>query len=299
MCELGSISRAALELNIAQPALGLQIRSLEHEFDATLLLRSSRGVTPTPAGELLLEYSREVIQADHDLRSRLKVLNDDQPASLTVAMTASLVNLMAGALIEETHEQLPRVGLKIVEGASQFVSQWVLEGRADIGLGFGCEPNAAIEAQPLMRERLFYLSEPGCVEETISLQDVLSRPLALPDEQNSIRHTIEHAAKSMNLPVIGMYEISSLQSSREVARRGIAGAIVPYGGVTGDHLRGELSVRMIVEPLLERTLFLMRRTDRAVSTTERTLTGIILGALQTATKTKAPLGAYVSIEASI
>ena len=51
VCDLGSLNRAAEALNIAQPALGLLVRKLEHEFGADLLVRHARGVTPTPEGE--------------------------------------------------------------------------------------------------------------------------------------------------------------------------------------------------------------------------------------------------------
>ena len=295
VCELGSITKAAVELNIAQPALGLQIRGLEHEFDAALLVRSSRGVKPTAAGELVLEWGRNISRQHKDLRHRVKELNRDKPTSITLGMTSSLTQLLAGPIIEAARESLPTVGIKIIEGLSQYIAEWVDEERVDIGLGFGPVGSAAVETTALMHDRLYYLSAPGTPDGTITLEEVLSMPLAVPDEQNSVRHAVEAAARTIDLPVIGIYEIGSIQAAREIARRGIAGAIAPYGGVATDHQRGELSVRMIVNPLLERTLFAMRRKDRPMTPSEATLTSIVVDALRDAQK-NAPEGAYTHLE---
>jgi LysR family nitrogen assimilation transcriptional regulator len=298
VCELGSITRAATKMNIAQPALGLQIRALEHEFGATLLVRTSRGVTPTQAGEVILEWARGVIQQHKEVRRQLKELQKDKPFSLTLGMTSSLTQLLAGPIIEAARESLPALGLKIIEGLSQYIAEWVDGERVDIGLGFGPFDSQTVHSIPLMRDRLFYLSSPGSPDSTISLAEVLALPLALPDEQNSIRHTVEAAARSIDMPVMGVYEIASIQAAREIARRGIAGAIAPYGGVAIDHQRGELSVRMIVAPTLERTMLLMRRSDRAMTNTEEKLIELIKGVLWEATQNQVPEGAYLPLDES-
>ncbi len=296
VCELGSITRAAAELNIAQPALGLQIRGLEHEFGAALVVRSSKGVKPTAAGELLLEWGRTIQQQNRDIRRRMKELHSDRPLSLTLGMTSSLTQMLAAPIIETVRESLPSVGLKIVEGLSQYIAEWIDDERVDIGLGFGPFEGQSVHYTALMRDRLFYLSAPGTPDGTITLAEVLSMPLAVPDDTNSIRHTVESAARSLDLPVIGNYEIASIQAAREIARRGIAGAIAPYGGVATDHQRGELSVRMIVSPMLERTLYLMRRNDRTLNETENSFIRIVIDALYETTRRVAPPGAYVELE---
>jgi LysR family transcriptional regulator, nitrogen assimilation regulatory protein len=296
VCELGSITQAATQLHIAQPALGLQIRSLEDEFGASLFVRSSRGVTTTPAGELVLEWARGVIKQHSEVRRRLKALPGEKPLSLRLGMTSSLTQLLAVPLIESTREALPDLRLKIIEGMSQYIAQWVEDEHIDIGLGFGPFNSQSVDSDPLMQDRLFYLSAPGTPDGTISLAEVLSLPLALPDEQNSVRHTVDAAARDMDLPVIGMYEIASIQAAREIAHRGIAGAIAPYGGVAAEHQRGELSVRRIVSPTLERTLLLMRRKDRPLTQTEEKLVTLIKSNLKAATRQRAPEGAYVWLE---
>lgn len=293
VCELGSISRAAVELNIAQPALGLQIRGLEQEFGVELVTRSSRGVTPTPAGEIVMEHCRSLIQQDRELRARLKQLDDEEPASIRLALTASLVHLIAVPVVEEMQQRFPGTRLELMEGASELVVQWVEEDRADLGLGFGTFPSRSLDASKLLTERLFYVSAPGAGTDPISLTEVLTHPLALPNEQSSIRTVIEDGARGLDVPVVGAFEFSSLDANRSIAARGIAGTIVPYGGIADDVARGELSARMVISPMLERPLFAWRRNDRAPSGVETKLTEILLRALREAVRSRIPEGTYV------
>jgi len=278
VCELGSITRAAAEMHIAQPALGLQIRSLEDEFGAELFVRSSRGVSTTAAGEIVLRWAREALEGMTKTRDAVKELEQvDNIPFVTVGLTASMTILLAAKLVAAVRGK--NIKLKIVEGLSQSMADWVDSGRVHIGLGFDVEEARAVKITPILKERLFYLSSPGSGEGPISLTDVLRQPLALPDEQNSIRHVIEAAAHTIDMPVVGSYEVGSLQATRQVAMTGIAGAVVPFGGVAGDRLSGDLSVRLITDPPVERTLYLVQSAYVRLSASERELAEIVLGVI--------------------
>ena len=61
VAELGSFTRAAIALGVAQPALSRQVRQLEVELRQNLLVRNGRGALPTEAGKLLLEHGRGIL----------------------------------------------------------------------------------------------------------------------------------------------------------------------------------------------------------------------------------------------
>ncbi|QOT73968.1 LysR family transcriptional regulator [Sphingobium fuliginis] len=293
--ELGSITRAASELNIAQPALGLQMRSLEYEFGAQLLIRTSRGVKLTPSGEVVLNWARSIFEQTDKIHQKVRELqgNADVP-SVTIGLTPSLTAILARPIVEATLDGNIRV--KIVEGTSHSLGEWVNSGRIDIGLGFGSAEAPGLQSVAVMRERLYYLTAPGEGDEPITLAEVLDRPLAVPDDQNSIRPKIEEAASRIDMPVIGTYEIGSMQAAREIARSGRAGAIAPYGGVAVEHRDGSLSVRLIVEPQIERTLYMMRRATESLSDPEIYLSTVLYEGLQSVTRDPEFRDAYTMLD---
>ena len=76
VAELGSFTRAAIALNVAQPALSRQIRLLEVELRQNLLKRNGRGATPTEAGLLLLEHGRGIlhqVERTHEALGRARI----------------------------------------------------------------------------------------------------------------------------------------------------------------------------------------------------------------------------------
>lgn len=295
VCELGSITRAASELNIAQPALGLQIRSLEYEFGAELLTRTSRGVTPTASGELILTWARETLDRTEKARQSVAELQGDKRVpSITIGLTPSMTVLLARPIVEGTFDSKIRV--KIVESLSHSLAEWVDNSRIDIGLGFGMMEIKGVQSVALLRERLFYVNAAGGGDAPITLAEVLDQPLAVPDDQNSIRHSIEAAARSIDMPVIGSYEVGSLQASKEIARSGKAGAIIPFGGVAAEQRSGELSVRLITQPTVERTLYMMRKGGQPPSDAEIKITAIICEALRDIARRDEFSGAYTLLD---
>jgi LysR family transcriptional regulator, nitrogen assimilation regulatory protein len=293
VCQVGSITRAAADLHIAQPALGLQIRSLEEEFGTPLVVRSARGVAPTPQGEVVLAWAQEVLQRTKQVRQQLAKMSTDAAPTLTIGLTPSLASLMAGALAQMADEQLPRLSLNLIEDFGTHIAHCIEEESIDIGLCFDPQQSSALEYTPLMNERLCYISAREQNTGPITLEEALTRPLALPEGSQSIRMKVEAAARTIHVPVVCKYEISSLQAAKDFAMRGLAGVIVPFGGVKQCLRSSDLSVRMVVSPMVERTLFLMRRSDRAANEAEQQLTEIIRTTLKSVVNDSQDLDSYV------
>ena len=87
--ECGSISRAAEQMYVSVPALAQQIRLLEEEIGAPLLVRSHSGVTPTPAGSLFYDEMLRVTGDVERLLSRIQALALQQEPALTIAYRSS------------------------------------------------------------------------------------------------------------------------------------------------------------------------------------------------------------------
>jgi LysR family nitrogen assimilation transcriptional regulator len=108
VAEHGSFSKAALVLDVAQPALSRQVRALETELRETLLVRTGRGVTLTPAGSRLLEYCQDILHLVSLAKEDLSAHRYEPVGQITVALPPTLARLYTLPLIQAFQEELPR-----------------------------------------------------------------------------------------------------------------------------------------------------------------------------------------------
>jgi DNA-binding transcriptional LysR family regulator len=85
----GSFRRAAQELHITQPALTRSIRHLEERVCASLLTRSARGVAPTAAGAVFLDFARQTVNENARILGRLRQMQGVSPGELRIGVSAS------------------------------------------------------------------------------------------------------------------------------------------------------------------------------------------------------------------
>lgn len=131
--ECGSLSRAAAELGIAQPALTQQVAALEHAFGAKLLIRSSRGIRPTEAGEELVLRARALLRQAASLADSVRAAGrpaGEVSVGLATALAPHLGPLLA-ALVAADH---PTIRLRIFEAESHLGRELVARGRADLSI---------------------------------------------------------------------------------------------------------------------------------------------------------------------
>ena len=90
VAELGSFSKAAVVLDIAQPALSRQVRALEIDLRETLLLRNGRGVTLTQAGQRLFEHSVAILQLVAQAREDMGATRDEPVGRITIGLPPTI-----------------------------------------------------------------------------------------------------------------------------------------------------------------------------------------------------------------
>jgi LysR family nitrogen assimilation transcriptional regulator len=158
VAELGSFSKAAVMLNIAQPALSRQVRLLETDLRVALLMRTGRGVVLTEAGKRLFEHSIGILQLVSRTREDIEASRDEPAGRIVVGLPPSMGRLLTLPLVEGFRRSLPKARLAIVEGLSAHLAEWISTGRVDIGLLHNPEPQPALEVTPVLEEPLGLVS---------------------------------------------------------------------------------------------------------------------------------------------
>ena len=271
VAELGSFSKAALVLDIAQPALSRQVRALEIDLRETLLLRNGRGVTLTEAGQRLYEHGTGILQAVAAARSDMGASRDVPSGRITVGLPPTLSRQLTLPLIDAFRRRLPLGRLAIVEGLSSHIVEWIATGRVDLGLLYNPEANPALEISPVLEEGLCLVSpvgpaatavEPAAPPATapattgVALADLPRYPLIAPERGHAIRRLLETQAALAGVRLDIAWEVSSIAAIIELVAAGYGHAVLHASAVTASGRADQLRVRPMVQPRLATVLCL-------------------------------------------
>jgi LysR family nitrogen assimilation transcriptional regulator len=265
VAELGSFSKAARVLDIAQPALSRQVRSLETDLRETLLLRNGRGVTLTDAGRRLFEHGVQILQRVSQAREDLGAQRDAAVGHVTIGLPPSIGRRLTLPLIESFREHLPRARLTIVEGLSANIAEWLTSGRADLGLLYNPDAQPALEITPLLRERLCLVEAARARKGGkggVPLRELGSYPLILPERHQSIRRLLQTQANLAGVKLHVAWEVSSVPAIIDLVCARVGYAVLNASAVDASGRGSELAVRPIVDPELVSVLFLAQSATK-------------------------------------
>ena len=283
VAERGSFSRAALDLRTAQPALSRQIRKLEEELGVTLLYRTGRGVSLTHAGELLLQSGRQIL-ADLDAAVRdVRASGGLMAGSAVVGLPPTVGRVLSIPLARRVREAFPDVQLRIVEGFSGHLLEWLYSGRVDVAVLYA-EPNVPVMvAEPLVEEDLMLIGRADMLpaayrdgaRREITLADIAALPLVVPSAPHSLRLRIERAAAEAGLGLTYVLEVDALFSMIETVRQGLGFTILPGCAAQRDIDEGVLTALRIEAPAMSQTLYVATASQRPAAVASRRLAQLL------------------------
>jgi LysR family nitrogen assimilation transcriptional regulator len=258
VAELGSFSKAALILNIAQPALSRQVRLLETDLRVSLLMRNGRGVVLTEAGQRLFDHSVGILQLMSRVREDIESTRGEPAGRIVVGLPPSMGRILTLPLVEGFRAALPKARLAIVEGLSAHLVEWISTGRVDLGLIHNPEPNPALDITPVLDEPLGLVSLAGAGRKkaTVTFGELADLPLILPERSHAIRKLLEtHAALAGHKLNVSL-EVSSVQSILELVRAGHGHAVLTQTALAACTQPESFVLRPLTEPHLTSTLCL-------------------------------------------
>jgi LysR family nitrogen assimilation transcriptional regulator len=268
ICETGSITRAAEKLNIAQPALGIQLRMLEREFGAQLVTRSSAGTVPTAAGAVLLVEARKILARLAELKRRLGEIEGRQPAAIRVGMPASLTGHLTSRLLARARDEISSLHLSIVEGPSNQIVEQVQSGRLDVAVAFEARAASDLLIEPILDEFLCLIVASGSrygQAKPIKLEALRDIDLTMPGEGDVVRRILKDTMHAYGLQPRIVYPVTSMPAMVDIVVQGLACAVLPKGAVAREIAEGKLIARQIVQPDLKRTLSLVRGAESSTT----------------------------------
>ncbi len=254
VAELGSFTRAASVLRVAQPALSRQVRSLEVELRQPLFERNGRGVTLTTAGTRLLAHGRGILQQVERARQDLEAQRGAAAGLLSIGLPPSLSRTLTAPLVEAFRAHFPGATLSMVEGLSTYTLEWLAQGRIDCAVVYNATPAAAFDLLPVLDEALYLVSAragaPGraaaLVGRPVTLAEVAARDLVVPSRPHAIRMRLETALAAAGLrPRVGL-EVDSVPAILDLVHGQPLHAVLSLNALRGSSHETTLRARPIV-----------------------------------------------------
>src|SRR4051812_26726674 len=178
-------TRAADELNVAQPSVSQQIRKLERELGEPLFHRMKRHVALTEAGKTFLPHARAVLQRLEEARLEVQELSGLRKGTLAVGAPPSVGTHLLPRALAVFSRQHPGIALSFREAGSRTLVALLEEGELDLAVVIQPVRHPALETQPLIEEELLlvvprthHLASDG-TQQRVRLAQLSSEPFVL------------------------------------------------------------------------------------------------------------------------
>jgi len=270
VAELGSFSKAAAFLSVAQPALSRQIRNLEDELETRLLHRNGRGVDVTESGEQLLDRANAVLDQMDRIRDDISRFKVRPSGTVTLGLPPTITHVLVIPLIKQIRANYPEISLQVAEGFSGFVHEWLAGGRLDLAVLYNAPRTKHLLTEQLLVEELFLVG-PGDAagQKDVPLADIAQLPLILPSRPHGLRILIDTIAARENIELRIDFELDSLAAIKELVEDGTGWTILSFASVYREVDAGRLTARRIIKPNVSRSLVLATSTQRPPSQAAR------------------------------
>lgn len=266
--ESGSMSRAAIDLDVVQSALSQQIGRLESELSTRLLQRSSKGVAPTEAG---LAFFREAQLALRHVDEAARSAQQSRlSGSVSVGLAPTTASVLGLPLMRSVRERYPDVRLHMVESLSGHLAAMLNARQLDLAVLFDADPGRRWSVTPLVEEKLFLIrarSEGGRkLPARMKLADLQDLPLILPSGSHGLRSTLDTAFSGSRLRRLQPIEIDSLALLMDAVRAGLGCTIQPRAALARfADAAGQFEVAELADARLRRLNSLCSLSDDELS----------------------------------
>jgi len=277
IAELGSITRAASHLRLAQPALTRHVQRLEEELGVALFTRANRGVRLTEAGQLLLESAIRILRDVERTGDEIRAQDAHPSGRIILGITPTLCPILVPDLFARMRRDFPRVELKVMHAGMVRLEEFVIDGRVDVALLSELSRSRLIVSTRLAPEEMVLVTAPGARPRgTVGGEELSQTPLILGD---GLRAAMDGLLAGRGIELNVEIEVNDHETIRLMVQAGAAAAILPYSSVARECARGLIDAHRITEDGIFRTLALGVRVSRAASLAReamvRTITRVV------------------------
>ena len=279
IAETGSFTKSALQNNIAQSALSRRVRDIEADMGVQLFYRNGRGVVLTEMGETFLTRARGILADIESLRQEMERTAGVLDGTVTFAVPPSVGLILLAPLLLQIRTDHPRIKMRVLEGFSGHVADWLANGKVDLAVIYKIRSSALLDSEHLLFEDMYLISSSAAPRlgsgDTIALTQLEDVELALPSQPHGLRVLVDEACTRAQTSLTVAMELDTLPTICDLVATGTIRTILPLTAVQADLAAGRVVAQKITDPVISRELILVHAPHRAAAPVTKAVVRLI------------------------
>ncbi|MDM0037881.1 LysR substrate-binding domain-containing protein [Variovorax sp. J22G21] len=282
IAELGSLTRAALFLDSNQSLLSRHLNALERECNARLFNRTGRGVALSDVGQRIFPHVKALLADAEQLELEIRGEAREPMGRVTIGSLPSITNPIVGRLFKQLRARHPGVHLKILEGSSGQVEEWLADERVDIAILYRYGNSQPEREQALATVDSYLIGAAGdrlTAAAEVPFSALHELPFILPGAPNGLRTALDAIARQERITLVPAIEADSLPLMRSTVAEARLYTVLPIHAVWTEVQEGRLQAAKIVSPGVQRIVSMAlaraKGPAKAVSTVAAEIVDIV------------------------
>lgn len=229
----GSLTKAAEELYISQPAVSRSIKQLETQLGVTLFTRTHRGMTlSAQGGKVIFAEVERALGLLEEAENRITERNKSATGTIRIGASDTIFEYFLADKIVEFHERFPAVKIELMADFTPDTIEKLKSDKCDVAfvnLPITADSELKLHGNCMRLNDIFITSEKfsGLTNEPISLSTLKKYPLILMDENTVARKSLDNFLSSVGVSVTPSIEVGSWDLMKRLVRKGMGVGVIP------------------------------------------------------------------------
>ena len=272
VAELGSLSKAADRLHVAQPALSRQVRLLEEELGFSLFVRHGRGMALSEQGEEVLRHATRVLAEVDEIRATAAAADAPLKGEVAIGLPPTVAEIISVPLVAAFRQAHPQATLRLVSAYTGYLLDWLHRGEVDLAVLYDPRNARSLRSRPLLLENLFLIG-PGSAGfstvRAVPFAHLEGKRLLLPSVKHGLRTIVDRCAAEAGFRLDVSVEADSFTTLKDLVGHGHGWTILPLAPIHRDVVAGLLTAAPLIDPVPVRRLVLSFPADRLATRLSR------------------------------
>lgn len=269
-----NFTKAATELYITQPAVSKHIQELEETYKTKLFERNGSKIALTPAGKILLKYTKSIFDIYREIDFEMSSLNKERQGLLRLGASTTISQYIISPVLASFHQKQKDIKVNLLNGNTEQIENALINKEIEIGIVEGQSKNQSIKYIPFLKDELVLVcssKNPLVQQNEISVNDLKSMKFITRERGSGTLEVIEFALKKANLKLADLHiemQLGSTESIKSYLLNSDCFAFMSIHAVSKELKNKELIVLDIEKLAIERYFYIITLQGKSDSLSE-------------------------------